>query len=114
MTRVRRGFKARRRRNKVLKMAKGFNFDRRNKFRRTVETVRRALAFSYAGRKRLKRDMRMLWIVRIGAASTALGTSYSKFMGSLKKKGLLINRKMLAEMAAYDFDGFKALFNSVK
>ncbi len=114
MTRVRRGFKARRRRNKVLKLAKGFSFDRRNKYRQAVQTVRRALAFSYVGRKRLKRDMRSLWIVRIGAASKTLGTSYSKFMGSLKKKGLLINRKMLAEMAAYDFEGFTALYNSLK
>ncbi len=109
MARVRRGFKARRRRNKVLKLAKGFNFDRKNKYRRTVETVRRALAYSFFGRKKLKRDMRSLWIVRIGAASTSLGTSYSKFMGGLKKSGLTINRKMLADIAARDFDGFKAI-----
>lgn len=113
MSRVRRGFKARRRRNKVLKLAKGFSFDRNSKYRRTAETVKRALAYSYFGRKMLKRDMRALWIMRIGAASSSLGTSYSKFMGALKKKGLLINRKMLAEVAARDFEGFKAIHSTV-
>jgi large subunit ribosomal protein L20 len=114
MSRVRRGFKARRRRNKVLKLAKGFHFDRRTKFKHTAETVKRALHYSYIGRRLLKRDMRKLWIIRIGAGATMLDTSYSKFMGALKKKGSVLNRKMLAEIAAQDFDGFKSIVDSTK
>ena len=114
MSRVRRGFKARRRRNKVLKLAKGFHFDRRNKFKHTSETVRRALHNMFKGRRLLKRDMRRLWIVRINAASKSLGTSYSKFICSLKKNNIEINRKMLADIAATDFDGFKAIHDSLK
>jgi large subunit ribosomal protein L20 len=114
MARVRRGFKARRRRNKVMKMAKGFSFDRRNKYRRTVETVRRAMAYMFVQRKRLKRDMRALWIMRIGAGAKLLGTSYSKLMHSLKTNGVTINRKMLADLAATDFDGFKSIFTNLK
>ena len=113
MARVRRGFKARRRRNKILKRAKGFHFDRRRKFRHAAQTVVRAMHYSYIGRKLLKRDMRRLWIQRISAASKTLGTSYSRFMGALKKKGSTLNRKMLAEIAARDFEGFKAIEQSV-
>ena len=113
MARVRRGFKARRRRNKILKRAKGFQFDRRRKFRHAAQTVVRAMHYSYIGRKLLKRDMRRLWIQRISAASKTVGTSYSKFMGALKKKGSILNRKMLAEIAARDFEGFKAIEQSV-
>ena len=114
MSRVRRGFKARRRRNKVLKLAKGFHFDRRRKYKHTAETVKRALHNMYKGRRLLKRDMRRLWIVRINAASKSLGTSYSKFMNSLKKNEIVLNRKMLAEIAARDFDGFKAIHEASK
>ena len=114
MSRVRRGFKARRRRNKILKLAKGFHFDRRTKFKHTAETVKRALHYSYIGRKLLKRDMRKLWIIRIGAAAKSMDTSYSKFMGALKKQGSVLNRKMLAEIAAQDFEGFKAILNTTK
>ncbi len=114
MARVRRGFKARRRRNKILKRAKGFHFDRRRKFRHAAQTVVRALHYSYIGRKLIKRDMRRLWIVRISAASKAVGTSYSRFMGALKKKGSTLNRKMLSEIAARDFEGFKAIEQCLK
>ena len=114
MSRVRRGFKARRRRNKVLKLAKGFHFDRRTKFKHTAETVKRALHNMYKGRRILKRDMRRLWIVRINAAAKAVGTSYSRFMNSLKKKDIQLNRKMLAEIAARDFEGFKAIHTASK
>ncbi len=114
MARVKRGFKARRRRNKVLKLAKGFHFDRRTKYKHTAETVKRALHNMYKGRRLLKRDMRRLWIVRINAASKSLGLSYSKFMNALKKSDIQLNRKMLAELAARDFEGFKAVFNSIK
>ena len=114
MSRVRRGFKARRRRNKILKLAKGFHFDRRRKFRHAAQTVVRALHYAYIGRKLLKRDMRKLWILRINAASKTLGSSYSKFMGALKKKGSILNRKMLAEIAARDFEGFKAIEQTLR
>ena len=114
MSRVRRGFKARRRRNKVLKLAKGFHFDRRRKYKHTAETVKRALHNMYKGRRLLKRDMRRLWIVRINAAARELGTSYSRFMSSLKKNDVQINRKMLAEIAARDFEGFKAIHAALK
>lgn len=114
MARVRRGFKARQRRNKVLKLAKGFHFDRRRKFKHTIETVRRALHNVYKGRRLLKRDMRRLWIVRINAASKSLGTSYSRFINNLKKNEVKINRKMLAEIAVNDFEAFKTIHDSVK
>jgi len=109
MSRARRGFKARRRRNKIFKLAKGFHFDRRTKFRHTVQTVIRALHYSYIGTKIFKRDMRRLWIVRIGAAAKMLETTYSRFMGALKKNNCNLNRKMLADIAATDFEGFKAI-----
>jgi len=112
MSRVRRGFKARRRRNKVLKLAKGFKFDRRTKFRHAVQTVIRALHNSYKGRRLLKRDMRRLWVVRVGAATKELGKSYSKFIGDLKAKDIRLNRKMLSEIAARDAQGFKAIFEA--
>jgi large subunit ribosomal protein L20 len=114
MSRVKRGFKARRRRNKVLKLAKGFHFDRRTKFRHASETVRRALHNVYKGRRLLKRDMRRLWIVRINAGAKSLGSSYSRFISNLKKNDIQLNRKMLSEIAARDFEGFKAIFNAAK
>ena len=109
MARVRRGPKARERRNRILKQAKGFHLSRRKKYRRAAETVERALHYSYISRRLLKRDMRRLWIQRIGAAARNLGTSYSRFMEALGKKGISINRKMLADLAFRDAEGFKAL-----
>lgn len=114
MARVRRGFKARRRRNKILKLAKGFHFDRRTTYYQASETVKRALHYSYASRRLLKRDMRKLWVQRISAAARELGTSYSKFIGALKKNGIEINRKMLAEIAATDMKSFKSITDSLK
>lgn len=114
MSRVRRGFKARRRRNKILKLAKGYHFDRRTKYRHAATTVFRALHNSYIGRRLLKRDMRRLWVTRISAATKILETNYSKFMGALKKKDIQLNRKMLSEIAATDFDGFKAVVEAAK
>lgn len=114
MARVRRGFKARQRRNKIRKLAKGFHFDRRTKFRHTAETVKRALHNRYKGRRLLKRNMRRLWIVRIAAAAEMLGDSYSKFMGNASKKNIGLNRKMLAEIAATDEAGFAAIHAASK
>lgn len=114
MARVRRGFKARQRRNKILKLAKGYHFDRRTKFRHAAQTVVRALHNAYKGRRLLKRNMRRLWIVRINAAARTMGTSYSRLMNTLKKNEIQINRKMLAELAARDFDSFKTIVESAK
>ncbi len=114
MARVRRGFKARQRRNKILKLAKGFHFDRRTKFKHASETVRRALHYAYKGRRLLKRDMRRLWVVRINAGARMLGTSYSQFISALKKKDITINRKMLSELAIRDFNAFKSIFDATK
>lgn len=114
MSRVRRGFKARQRRNKILKLAKGFHFDRRTKYKHASETVRRALHYAYIGRKLLKRDIRKLWIVRINAGARMLGTSYSQFISGLKKNNIEINRKMLSELAIHDFNAFKAIYEATK
>ena len=89
MSRVKRGFKARQRRNKILKMAKGFHFDRRTKYKHASETVRRALHYAYKARRLLKRDMRRLWVVRINAAVRPLGLSYSRFIDAMKKKNVM-------------------------
>ena len=114
MARVKRGFKARRRRNKILKLAKGFHFDRRRKFKHASETVRRALHNVYISRRLLKRDMRKLWVTRINAAARIVGTSYSRLINDLKKSNIVLNRKMLSEIAARDFEGFKAIFQATK
>lgn len=113
MTRARRGFKARQRRNKILKLAKGFHFDRRTKFRHAKTTVERALHNAYKHRRIFKREIRSLWVVRISAAVKELGGSYSKFIGAAKAKGVEINRKMLAEVAVSDSNGFANLYKSV-
>jgi large subunit ribosomal protein L20 len=114
MARVKRGFKARQRRNKVLKLAKGFHFDRRTKYKHASETVRRALHYAFIGRRLLKRDMRRLWVVRINAGARMLGTSYSQLISGLKKKDIEINRKMLSELAIHDFNAFKAIYEATK
>jgi len=114
MARVRRGFKARRRRNRILKMAKGFHFDRRTKFRHAAQTVVRALHNAYRGRRLLKRDMRKLWIIRINAAARGMGGSYSKLIHSLKTKDIRLNRKMLSEIAVRDGAGFKSIYNATQ
>lgn len=114
MARVKRGFKARQRRNKVLKLAKGFHFDRRTKYKHASETVRRALHYAFIGRRLLKRDVRKLWIVRINAGARMLDTSYSRFIAGMKKKNININRKMLADLAVHDFNAFKAIFEATK
>ena len=113
MARVKRGYKARRRRNKILKLARGYHFDRRRKYRHAIQTVQRALYFSYIGRRLLKRTQRRLWITRISAACKLVGTSYSKFIDKAMKKNISLNRKMLSEIAATDFEGFKAISQTV-
>ncbi len=109
MPRVKRGFKARRRRNKVLKQAKGFHAGRSKLIRTAMEAVDHALKYAYTGRKLKKRDFRGLWQTRIAAAAKERGTSYSSLMGSLRKKGSELDRKMLAEMAVNHPEDFAAV-----
>lgn len=106
MARVKRGFKARRRRNKVLKLAKGYRGARSKLFRSATEAVDRALNYAYRDRRVKKRDFRSLWIVRINAASRINGLSYSKFIFGLKKANVQIDRKVLADIAVTDPNGF--------
>ena len=114
MARIKGGMKARRRHNRVLKLAKGYRGARSKQYRIAKQSVMRALNSSYAGRKQRKREFRKLWITRINAAARMNGLSYSKFMHGLKLAEVDINRKMLAEMAVNDAEGFKALAELVK
>lgn len=109
MPRVKRGFKARQRRNKVLKKAKGYHAGRRRLIRTAMEAVDKALRYAYVGRKLKKRDYRALWQTRIAAAAKAHGTSYSRLMGDLNKKGNELDRKMLSELAIQHPDDFAAI-----
>ena len=109
MARIKGGMKARRRHNRVLKLAKGYRGARSKQYRIAKQSVMRALNSSYAGRKQRKREFRKLWITRINAAARMNGLSYSKFMHGLKLAEVDINRKMLSEMAVNDAEGFKAL-----
>lgn len=114
MARVKRGFKARRRRNRVLKQAKGFFGSRHRLYKVACVAVMHSLADSYVGRKLRKRDMRRLWITRIGVAAKNEGISYSKMMGGLSKAGVALNRKILADLAVRDPAGFSAVANVAK
>jgi len=102
MARVKRGNVARKRRNKILRLAKGFRGSNGTLFRTANQRVMKALCNAYRDRRRRKRDFRRLWIARINAAARLNGLSYSKFMGSLKKADIKINRKMLAQLAVTD------------
>lgn len=97
--RVKKGFKARRRRNRVLKRAEGFRGRRKNAYRLANKAVERALNYSTRDRRRRRREFRSLWIVRINAAARANGTTYSKLVGAMKKAGVVLDRKVLAEIA---------------
>ena len=114
MARIKGGMNARRKHNRVLRLAKGYRGARSKQYRVAKQSVMRALASSYAGRKERKRQFRQLWIARINAAARLNGLSYSKFMHGLKLAEVDINRKMLAEMAVNDADGFKTLADLAK
>ena len=114
MPRAKGGPKTRQRRKKVLKKAKGYFGGRRKLFRTAKETVLRAGAFAYRGRKQKKRLARGLWIVRINAACREIGLSYSTFMNGLKKAGILLDRKILAELAMNDPGAFAKLAEKAK
>ncbi len=114
MARIKGGMNARKKHNRVLKLAKGYRGARSKQYRVAKQSVMRALASSYSGRKERKRQFRQLWIARINAAARLNGLSYSKFMHGLKLAEVDINRKMLAEMAVNDAEGFKSLAELAK
>ena len=114
MARIKGGLNAKKKHNRVLKLAKGYRGARSNQYRIAKQSVMRALASSYAGRKERKRQMRQLWIARINAAAWLNGLSYSRFMYGLKLAEIDINRKMLAEMAVNDANGFSQLAEIAK
>lgn len=114
MARIKGGMNAKRKHNKVLKLAKGYRSARSKQYRVAKQSVMRALNSAFAGRKERKRQFRQLWIARINAAARMNGLSYSKFMHGLKLAEIDINRKMLAEMAVNDAEGFASLADIAK
>ena len=114
MPRVKRGFKARRRRKKVLESAKGFRGSRSTRFRTAIHVTRRALLFAYRDRRVKKRDFRSLWITRINAAARSHGLRYSEFIHGLSRKGIELDRSALAELAVNDQAAFGQLVEEAR
>ena len=114
MARIKGGLNARKKHNRVLKLAKGYRGARSKQYRIAKQSVMRALASSYAGRKQRKRQFRQLWIARINAAARLNGLSYSRFMYGLKQGGIDLDRKVLADMAVTDKEGFAELVETAK
>ena len=114
MARVKGGLNAKKRHNRVLKLAKGFRGARSKQYRIAKQSVMRALTSSFAGRKERKRQFRQLWIARINAAARINGTTYSKLMNALKKNNIELNRKVLADMAINDANGFAQVCETAK
>lgn len=114
MPRVKRGTKRNDRRKKILKRASGYFLTKSKLYQAAQEAVERGLKFAYIGRKQKKRQFRSLWIVRIGAAARLNGLSYSTFISGLKKAGIGLDRKILADIAVHDAAGFSALATSAR
>ena len=114
MARIKGGLNAKKKHNRVLKLAKGYRGARSKQYRVAKQSVMRALTSEYAARKQKKRQFRQLWIARINAAARMNGLSYSKMMHGLKVANIDINRKMLAEMAVNDAQGFASLVELAK
>ena len=114
MARIKGGMNAKKKHNRVLKLAKGYRGARSKQYRVAKQSVMRALTSSYAGRKQKKRQFRQLWIARINAAARMNGLSYSKFMYGLKLAGVELNLKVLADMAVNDAEGFATLAELAK
>ena len=114
MARVKGGLNAKKKHNRVLKLAKGYRGARSKQYRIAKQSVMRALTSAYAGRKQKKRDFRRLWITRISAACKLNGMNYSTFMNGLTKAGITLNRKMLSEIAIADPAAFTALTEKAK
>src|SRR3982751_3454646 len=109
MPRAKRGFKARRRRNRVLNQTEGYFLGRKNRYRQAVEVLRHAWEYGYISRRLKKRDFRRLWIARINAAARTVGTSYSRLISGLKKANIGIDRKILSELAIHDAAAFESI-----
>jgi large subunit ribosomal protein L20 len=114
MARIKGGMNAKKKHNRVLKLAKGYRGARSKQYRVAKQSVMRALTSAYAGRKQKKRQYRQLWIARINAGARLNGLSYSKFMYGLKLAGVELNRKVLADMAVNDAAGFASLVELAK
>ncbi len=114
MARVKGGMGAKKKHNRVLKLAKGYRGARSKQYRAAKQAVMRALTSAYSGRKEKKRQFRQLWIARINAAARMNGLSYSRFMFGLKNAGIELNRKVLSDMAVNDAEGFAALCETAK
>ena len=114
MVRVKRGNVARKRRNKILKLAKGFRGAHSRLFRIANQQVMKSLSYSYSGRKQKKRNFRQLWITRINSGARLNETNYSKFMNELKLAKVLLNRKMLSQLAIVDPLGFSTLVKIIQ
>jgi len=112
--RIKRAVGAHKKRRKILKLAKGYFGAKSRQYRAANEQVMRSLRYAYIGRKLRKRDFRRLWITRINAAARMNGMSYSKFIDGLKKAGVVVNRKMLSEIAVADMAAFKRLVDIAK
>ena len=114
MARIKRAVNAQKKRRKMLKLAKGYYGAKSRQYRAASEQVRRSLRYAYIGRKHRKRDFRRLWIIRINAAARLNGMNYSAFINGLKRKGIVINRKMLADLAVNDAPAFTHLTEQIK
>nr|MDD6335036.1 50S ribosomal protein L20 [bacterium] len=114
MARIKRAVNAHKKRRKVLKLSKGYWGARSKQYRVANEAVMKAMSYAYIGRKLRKRDFRRLWIARINAACRMNGINYSSFINGLKKAGITVNRKMLADLAVTDAAGFAALVEAAK
>ncbi len=109
MPRAKRGFKARRRRNRVLNQTEGYFLGRKNRYRQAVEVLRHAWEYGYISRRLKKRDFRRLWIARINAAARTVGTTYSRLISGLKTANVAIDRKILSELAIHDPKAFESI-----
>lgn len=114
MPRVKRAVHSQKKRRKILKEAKGFRGGRGRLLRTAKETIARALRYAYRDRRTKKREIRSLWIVRVNAAARENGLSYSQFLFGLKKAGVEVDRKILADLAVNDAEGFRALADAAK
>ena len=112
--RVKKGVKARRRRNRILKLAEGFRGRRKNCYKKANQAVESALDFATRDRRQKRRDFRKLWIVRINAAARLNGTTYSKLIAGMAKNGVAIDRKIMADIAIFDPTGFSAVVAAAK
>jgi large subunit ribosomal protein L20 len=114
MARVKRGLKARRRKNSILKQTEGYWGGRKNRFRQALEVLHKAWTYAYVGRKRRKRDFRRLWITRINAAARGNGTTYGRLMGGFKQANIALDRKVLSDIAIHDPATFTVLVDAAK